>query len=145
MAIYVYNIATGALYSYSPNDTDPVAPAATLAAAGLAVVSGLPALGPTVAWDEVNKTTKTVVPPTPPQPLLTGIWILRFTPQEFQAIAASTDPAVQQFMYALNHTIQIDLTTANVINGVNYLVSVNLLTSARLSAIMAVPATVNGP
>lgn len=145
MAIYVYTTATGALYSWSPNDTDPVAPQSVLTANGLTAVSGLPALGPTVAWDQVNKTTKTVAAPTPPQPLLTGFWIMRFTPQEFQGIAASTDPVVQQFMYALNHTTQIDLTTPNVINGVNYLASTNLLTSARVAAIMAVPATVNGP
>jgi len=145
MAIYVYVTATGVLQSYCPNDTDPVALPSVLAANGLTAVSGLPQLGPTVAWDPVNKTTKTVTPPPVPQPLLTGIWILRFTPQEFQAIAASTDPTVQQFMYALNHTTQIDLSTQQMINGVNFLVSVNLLASSRVAAIMAAPASINGP
>jgi hypothetical protein len=145
MAIYVYTIATGALYSYSPGDTDPVADAATLAAAGLAVVTGLPQQGPTVVWNAATKTTQTIVAPPVPQPILTGIWIMRFTPQEFQAIAASTDATVQQFLYALNHTTQIDLTTQPIINGVGYLLSLNLLTLARIAAIMAVPASVNGP
>jgi len=145
MAIYVYVTATGQLYSYSPNDTDPVSSQSVLTANGLTAVSGLPQLGSTVAWDAVNKTTTTVAAPIVPQPILTGIWILRFTPQEFQAIAASTDATVQQFMYALNHTTQIDLSTPQMINGAAYLVSLNLLTSARAQAIMAVPATVNGP
>jgi len=145
MAIYVYVTATGVLYSYSPNDTDPVADQATLTANGLTAVSGLPPQGPTVAWSPAQKTTVTVAAPTPPQPIMTGIWILRFTPQEFQAIAASTDATVQQFMYALNHTTQVDLSTSQMINGAAYLVSINLLTSARAQVIMAVPATVNGP
>lgn len=145
MAIYVYRTSDGSLYSWAPNDTDPVASAGTLAAAGLAVLTGLPALGPTVAWDAVNKTTKTVTPPPAPQPIGTGFWIMRFTPQEFQAIMASADPVVQQFLYALNHTTQIDLSTPTLVNGAAYLVSVGLLTSARAQAVMAVPATVNGP
>ena len=70
MAIYIYSTKDGSLYSTCPNDTDPVAPAATLAANGLAAVSGLPPLGPTISWDPVNKTTNTVIAisnsPAPP-------------------------------------------------------------------------------
>jgi hypothetical protein len=145
MAIYVYNISTGALTSWCPNDTDPVAATDVLAANGLAMVSGLPALGPTVAWDPVNKTTKTVTAPVVPQPILTGIWLMRFTPAEHQAIVASPDAQTQQIVHALDLTTQIDLTSSFIVNGVNYLVSINLLQSSRVAAIMAAPASVNGP
>ena len=67
MAIYVYNTATGVLVSYCPNDTDPVAPAATLAANGLTAVSGLPALSPTTQWSATSKTVVTVTAPVAPK------------------------------------------------------------------------------
>lgn len=137
MAVYVYNTTTGALYSWSPNDTDPVASADVLAAAGLAAVSGLVALDASHAWDATTKTVITVTPPPTPKPIATGKWILRFTAAEFQAISANTDATVQQFMYALNHTISIDLSDPDIVNGVNYLVSLTLLGSARVTAILA--------
>jgi len=145
MAIYVYNSTTGALSSWCPDDTDPVASSDVLAANGLVSVSGLPALGPTVGWNAATKTTATVTAPIAPQPILTSMWIMRFTAAEFQAINASTDPTVQQFMYALNHTQQVDLTNAQMIDGANYIASINLIQSARLTAIMAVPASIDGP
>lgn len=136
MAGYTYKIADGSLYSWNSGDSDPVADATTLAANGMAHVSGLPALDASHVWDAPTKTVVTVTPPTAPRPIATGSWILRFTPQEFQAISGSSDATVQQFMYALNHTTQIDLSDPAIVSGVNYLVSVNALQSSRVASIM---------
>jgi hypothetical protein len=137
MAIYVYNTADGTLASYCPNDTDPVADSATLKANGLAAISGLAPLDPTHAWNPATRTVVTVSAPVLPRPFGTGLWILRFTPAEFQAINASTDAQVEQWLYALNHTTQIDLNDPVIAQGVAYLVSINLLQSARTAAILA--------
>lgn len=139
MAIYVYDSTSGALRSYCPADSDPVADAATLAAKGLAVAKGLPALDATHAWDATTRAVVVVAATPTPAPIATGKWILRFTALEFQAINASPDAQVQQFMYALNHTTQIDLADPVVVNGVKYLVSLNLLASARVAVVMASP------
>ncbi len=73
MAIYVYSLSDGSLVSYSPNDTDPVASPARLAANGLAFVSGLPQLSPTVAWNPATHTTRTITPPViVPAPPISG-------------------------------------------------------------------------
>lgn len=145
MAVYVYNVATGALVSWCPGDTDPVASADVLTANGLASVSGLAALDVTHAWDAATRSVVVVTAPVPPQLIQTGVWILRFTPTEFKAIMASTDPVVQQFLYALNHTTQIDLTLSQITNGVAYLITAGLLQSSRQAAILAVPASIYGP
>ena len=73
MAIYVYRIADGSLYSWCPNDTDPVATPAQLAANGLAAKSGLPPLGPTVGWNAATQTTVPIsVVVTGPAPPVSG-------------------------------------------------------------------------
>ncbi len=68
MAIYIYAISDGSLFSYCPNDTDPIASPTRLAASGLASVSGLPQLSPTVVWNPLTHTTRTIAaaPPAPP-------------------------------------------------------------------------------
>jgi|SRR5579871_3782599 len=137
MALYVYNVASGALVSWCPGDTDPVASDSHLAANGLAVVTGLPAIDATHAWDTVSKTIVVVAAPIIPRLIITAKWILRFTAAEFSAISASTDPVVLQFMYALNHTTDLDLNDPSTMQGVNYMVSIGLLQSARVAAIMA--------
>lgn len=137
MATYVYKTTDGSLYSWSPDDGGQVADADTLAANGLAVVVGLPAIDNTHAWDAASHSVVTVAAPVEPRMVDTGTWILRFTPLEFQAISASTDATVQQFMYALNHTTQVDLNSAPLINGVAYIVSISLLTAARAAVVMA--------
>ncbi len=137
MAIYVYNTTTGALVSYCPNDTDPVAPAATLAANGFTAVSGLPALGPTVVWNATTKTTATVTPPAPTNFIPTYEFILLFTPAEHAAIAASTDPAVQQLLMAIGVAQQVDLNSPTIQGAMSYLVSLNLLTQANATLILS--------
>ena len=143
MAIYVYETATGKLHSWCPNDTDPVADAQTLAANGFTAVSGLPALDLTYAWQTSPPGVITVTAPVAPINIATGTWLLRFTPQEFAGIMASTDPIVQQFIYALNHTLQIDLADSTVVNAVGYLatypVNAPLLLSSRVAAILGAP------
>lgn len=137
MAIYVYKVLDGTLVSYCPNDTDPVAPTAILEAQGLAARSGLPPLDSTHQWSPASQTVVTVTVAAPPKLIATSSWIMRFTPAEFAAIRASTDSAVQEFMYALLGIQQISLADPVIVNGVNYLVSINLLASSRVAAIMA--------
>jgi hypothetical protein len=137
MAIYVYNTTTGALVSYCPNDTDPVAPAATLAANGLTAVSGLPALSPTTQWSASSKTVVTVTAPVNPNWIPTYQFILLFTPAEHAAIQASTDQRVTQFLMAITTAQQINLNDPVVQNGINYLVSISLLTQANATLILS--------
>jgi hypothetical protein len=138
MAIYVYEIATGVLVSWCPNDTDPVADPATLAANGLASVSGLPALGPTVAWNPSTKTTQTVAAPTPALNVTAAQFVMLFTPAETAAIRASTDPNVQHWLFALSVSPLVNLNDTTVIQpGLQYLVAQNLITSARMAQIVA--------
>lgn len=138
MAIYVYNVSTGALVSWCPNDTDPVAPAATLAANGLASVSGLPALDASHVWDAANKTVDTTTPPASPLWVSTYQFVLLFTAAETTAIRTSTDANVQHWLFALSMTQQIDLNdTAIVQPGLAYLASLGLITSARMAQIIA--------
>src|ERR1019366_2112117 len=100
MAVYVFDTTSGALVSYCPNDTDPVAANQVLTAAGLSVVTGLPPLGPTVAWNAGAKTTNTVVAPAVPVYITTVAWLLRFTPAEFTDISASNDAMTLQALNA---------------------------------------------
>jgi hypothetical protein len=137
MAIYVYNTTTGALVSYCPNDTDPVASAQVLTANGLTAVTGLPQLGPTVAWDPVGKTTQTVVAPTPANVIHTFDFLMAFTATELAAIRASADNNVQQFLFALTVTQGVNLNAASITNALTYLVNHSLLTAPRATAILA--------
>jgi hypothetical protein len=142
MAVYVYNTASGELYSWSPGDDDPMAPEEDLTAAGLTAVIGLPAIDDTQAWDAVSKAVIAITPPPKPAPLLTAVWILRFTPAEFQAINNSTDAVVQPFMYALNHTTEVDLSTDTIVNGIT-IWSRSKCCSPRVA--VQVPASRQGP
>jgi hypothetical protein len=137
MAIYVYNATTGALVSWCPNDTDPIASADVLLAQGLTSVSGLPALDSTHAWSANTKTIVTVTPPVMPNYIEPYQFILLFTPAEHAAIAASTDQKVTQFMMAIQVASTINLNDPVVQNGVNYLVSIGLLTQANANLILS--------
>lgn len=145
MAIYVYITATGELASYCPNDTDPVASDATLTAKGMAKVSGLPQLSDTVAWDVATHTTKTVTAPVAPQLITTFAWLLRFTPGQMAGARASSNTTIQQFLFALDHVVVLDLTTPSLISFMAFLVTQGLLTQPQVNAIMAPPTSVNGP
>lgn len=137
MAIYIYKIADGSLVSWCQNDTDPVASAQVLTAQGMTSIAGLPALGPTIAWDPTNKTTKAVAAPTPANVIATFDFIMAFTPTELAAIRASTNANVQQFFFALQVTQGVNLNSATLGNALNFLVLLLLLTVPRATAIMA--------
>jgi hypothetical protein len=137
MAQYVYNATTGELFSWTPGDTDPVGDAATLAAAGLALATGLPALGPTVAWNPATKTTETVTAPVAANYIATYDFILLFTPAEHAAIVASTDAKVAQFLMAVGVAQQINLNDPIVQGAVDYLATIGLLTQANATLILS--------
>jgi hypothetical protein len=137
MAIYVYNAATGALYSYCPEDSDPVADPATLAASGLASVIGLPPLDPTHVWDAATRTVVAAALPLAPNIVGTSEWIMQFSPAEFAAIRASSDQAVQHFLFALTVAQTINLNSEMVRSGLAYLASINLLTLDRVTVLGA--------
>lgn len=137
MALYVYDSKTGALVSWCPGDDGQVASADELTAKGYAVKTGLPALDATHAWDAATQAVIEVAAPVVPRMVSTGKWVLRFTPDEFDAISASADKIVKHFMYALNRTIEVDLNDATVQQGVGYLAQLGLLAGNRVAAILA--------
>jgi len=69
------------------------------------------------------------------------LWYNCFTPSEAIAIRASTDPLIKEFVYRLEQLIAagetIDTSLGSVQEGVNYLASIGLITSARVSQIIA--------
>lgn len=150
MALIVYNTTTGAIYSQnSASITVAQAQAigslpdnATLAGLGLAAIDGQPVLGSSAGNNLVyvwNATTKSVTtgPNTAPNWIPTYSFILLFTPAEHAAIQASTDAKVTQFMMAVSVTPQINLNDPIVINGINYLVSISLLTQPNANLILS--------
>jgi hypothetical protein len=137
MAIYIYKVADGSLYSWAPNDSDPVADDAALAAAGLAKVAGLAPLDPTHAWDATTKTVIVVAAASAPNLIATWKFVMLFTPAEHAAIAASADQKVQQFMMAVQVAQTIDLNDPVVQAGINYLASISLLTQANATLILS--------
>lgn len=137
MAIYIYQTTTGNLVSWCPNDTDPVASAATLASNGLASVSGLPPLNATHIWSSSGLTVIPFVPPPSDQWIGTYDWLDRFTAGELAGVIASSNQAVQGGLYKISHTTQLNLLTPSLINAVNGLVSLGLLSSARAPTIMS--------
>lgn len=135
MAIYIYRNTDGALVSYCPNDTDQVASADILAAKGLTAVYGLAQSDATHAWDPV---TKTVISVTPPNSNISYFsFINAFTAAELAAIRASSDNKVQQFLFAIAATPQVDLSDTRMTAALNYLVTKALLTQARANTIAA--------
>lgn len=137
MAIYVYNTTTGALVSWCPNDTDPVASNAVLTAAGLTAVSGLAPLDSTHAWNTSTKTVQVVAAPTPVNLVGTFDFIMAFTPAELAAIRASSNTSIQQFLYALQVTQGLNLNATSISTALNFLVAQSLLTAPRATAILA--------
>jgi hypothetical protein len=137
VAIYVYAITTGALVSYCPNDSDPVADAATLKGKGLTATKGLPPLDATHQWDEATKTVVTVAAAILPNFIPAYQFVNCFTGAETVAIQASTDPLVKRFLLMLSVTQQVDLNDSTVQNGVGYLASIGLIAQSRVSQILA--------
>jgi len=143
MALYVYEAATGRLESWSLDDDAPVAGAEELAAKGLASIAGLASLDETHAWDASTREVIEVAPPYKPFMISVGVWILRFTPEEYDAITSSQDKRIRWLLYALNNADDgagrkvIDLNSNTVKNGVAYMESLGLLAQDRVTAILA--------
>lgn len=145
MAIYVYRLSDGTLYSWCPNDTDPVAPPSVLANNGFGMVNGLPPLTQgrftstmttMVVWDSVNKTTSTVAIPPQPNIINWPAFINLFTPAEIGAIQGSTDNKVKQWLMAYSAS-PVDLNSTPIKNAVNYLVTAGLLSSSNAALILS--------
>ena len=142
MALYVYYTSNGVLYSWSPEDNAPVAPPADLAAKGLDKKTGLPPLDETHAWDPPTRTVKTVVAPTPPNPLQTWDFINAFTANELATIRGTTsDNNIQQFLFSLQCTQGVNLNAATIDSSLQYLVNKGLLTAQRKQVILATTAS----
>lgn len=88
-------------------------------------------------------------PPPPPSATTTLLSTIeyfdRFMPQEEAAIRASTDSVVKVILGRLDDSrvLSIDTSSATVIQGVGYLVSIKLIDASRVAAILA-PKLVSG-
>lgn len=85
-------------------------------------------------------TIKTVAPPvaaSSPVVLTAANFVMLFTPAETAAIRGSTDQLIEQWLFALGMMGQVDLGDPTIKQGIDYLVSLNLLTQARATAILA--------
>jgi hypothetical protein len=116
---------------------DGVAPYTPPAGATLTPLSQLPA-GAGVGWTQAGGAWSA---PAAPPPQTTGLTFLQFmalfTSAEQTAIVASSDAQVKLFVIMASGAGAIDLTNAEVIQGVNYLAGVDLITSAEATRILA--------
>jgi hypothetical protein len=103
-----------------------------IAAAGysLQTLSGNPA---GQIWDPATKSFS--APPIPSTVLSTWRFVQRFTPAEYAGIEGSTDAQVRMFLLMLQTSQTITVQDPVVQAGLQYLVSLNLLTSARATTI----------
>jgi hypothetical protein len=62
---------------------------------------------------------------------------LLFTAAEHAAIVASTDQNVQQFLMPVSTAKNVNLNSSVIQNGINYLVSIGLLTQANATLILS--------
>jgi hypothetical protein len=128
----VYQLEDGRLVS-GTGDPTKVASPAVLAARGYGVAD-LPDGSQNGIWDPVNH----VFNPAPAGTNYdTWQWIALFTPAEIAAIRASTDQTVQSFLYQLSFAPTVFTGMPEIVSGLAYLVSVNLLTAARAAVIGA--------
>ena len=82
-------------------------------------------------------------PPPPPTWIISKLaMISRFTTDEYVGIitASKTDPVVQAWYDMFTVASKVDLKDQRCINGINMLVSKNLLTQARADEILTTPA-----
>jgi hypothetical protein len=145
MAIYVYKTADGMLVSWIPDNltiaqaqaNGMLASNVQLTAAGNLAVDSLPPLDATHAWDSTQKTVIVVTAPTPVDVVVTFDFIMAFTAAELAGIRASTDNAIQQFLYAMQVTQGLNLNHTTIKNSLQYLVNHSLLTQTRMNTILA--------
>jgi hypothetical protein len=78
-----------------------------------------------------------IAPVVPPPPISFLAFMNLFTPTEQATLVNSTDTQVKLFILMASGAGQIDLSNAEVIQGVNYIASLNIVTSARVAQILA--------
>ena len=114
--------------------------------AGMVVVEGIPVQQSDQSWLQtwVQETAPVITPPPTPTPLpITQItpleFLARFTAAEQLAIVTEgqTVPALMLWVLQAMGASYIDLTDPITIAGVNNLVTIGLITSDRVSAILA--------
>lgn len=111
-----------------------IADPTTLSAKGLSSVTL--ASNPTgQVWNPTTKTFSPLAASLNSYPKLA--FIQRFTAAEFMGLKQSADVNVQFFLYQVENTATVTPQDATVQAGLNYVVSVGLLTAARAAAIGA--------
>lgn len=86
-------------------------------------------------WDVITQSF--VEPPAPPTVLTRLEFIWRFQPAEFMAIKSSLNPNIQFFLYQLESAQEVHPSHPTVQQGLQYLVSIGLLTAERAAVIGA--------
>ncbi len=139
MAVCIYRISDGSLYSWSPYDNAVVATDEDLALRGLAKVTGVYALDSTHAWDAATHTVIVVSAPASVRFLSTFDWINRFTAAEIAAMQASANAGVKKFLFMvpLATSQLIDIDSPMIIAVMALLVSQGILTQQRSDAILS--------
>jgi hypothetical protein len=116
---------------------DGVAPYAPPAGATLTPLSQLPA-GVGAGWTQGASGAWAAPAPTPQLAGLTFLQFMAlFTAAEQAAIVSSGDPQVKLFVIMASGAGEIDLTNAEVTQGVDYLAGAGLVTSAETTRILA--------
>jgi len=90
-----------------------------------------------LAWLAAGNTPNPYVAPTFLQSLTFLQFMALFTPTEQAVIVNSTDTQIKLFILMATGAGQIQLNNQEVISGVNYLVTSNIITSDRATAILA--------
>ena len=135
MIYAIHEIESGRLVRVT-TDAAKVAAPAILAARGYAVAER-PDSEAGGVW---NPATLAFDPPPPAPLVLTPLqWLMRFTPAERIAIRAArvTDPVVEDIMDLLDKAQEVHPAEPATVQGVQYLVSVGLLTPARGAEVLA--------
>lgn len=130
---FVYDIATGALYSSG----SVAAPPEALAAAGLAVVEVADASVPQPwTWDAEARAP--VQKPADPLELEPDEFLALFTPAEWAAARASTNDQVQWLIARLQlRRMPLSMASPTVTQGVALLAAAEIITPARAAEILA--------
>ena len=118
--------------------------AGTLLSSGTVIASPLPAgltakditnpPAPGMVW---SPAVLNFIAAPAPRTVAVFAFLSRFTQPERAGILASADANVRDFLNMLNHAPAVNLDDTLTQNGVNYLVSIALLTSARATAVLA--------
>jgi hypothetical protein len=85
-----------------------------------------------VVWDEGSLSLVSIT-----TPLTRFEFLSKFTSEERTAIRASDDPLVVDYIHMLEIADEVDPTNALTIQGIEYLVSINLLTELRAEEILS--------